>query len=323
MQKLLDNRLRFQLNPFYNALETLVRDKEAQLAQAYGVEKEMAILIGRLPTITPSSIDLDADIIRIGHETDLSHTDRALLFHLLKAAHPWRKGPFELFGIRIDTEWLSHIKWNRLKDHISPLGGRRILDIGSSSGYYMFRMAAQNPELVLGIEPYIRFHAQYRILQKYIRAENLFSIPAKLEELPPFQNYFHTVFCMGILYHRKSPIETLEQIRRMMEKNGEVILETLILEEDSDRVLCPEERYAKMRNIFFIPALRPLFSWMKRAGFTGMRCVDISATTGQEQRKTEWVNTESLTDFLDPHDPLKTVEGYPAPVRAMVIAQAK
>ena len=253
----------------------------------------------------------------------MTPSGRESFTRLLKAAHPWRKGPFNLFGVQIDTEWRSDIKWNRLKDHIAPLRGRRVLDIGSSSGYYMFRMAAHEPEMVLGVEPYIRFHAQYRILQKYIKAGNLFSIPAKLEELPPFQTYFDTIFCMGILYHRKSPMETLEQIRRMMKKDGELILETLIIDEHSDKVLCPEDRYAKMRNIYFIPALRPLCSWMKRAGFTDMRCIDISATTFEEQRKTEWVNTESLADFLDPHDQARTVEGYPAPVRAMVIAQAK
>ena len=184
-------------------------------------------------------------------------------------------------------------------------------------------MVPQDPHLVLGVEPYIRFYAQYRILQKYIAAENIYCIPAKLEELPRFTDYFHTVFCMGILYHRKSPIETLESIDRMMQKNGELILETLIIRGKEDMVLAPQDRYAKMRNVYFIPTVNCLTAWLRRAGFDHIRCVDISPTTEKEQRKTDWVNTESLLDFLDPDDLNKTVEGYPGPVRAILIANSR
>ncbi|MBU0991084.1 MAG: tRNA 5-methoxyuridine(34)/uridine 5-oxyacetic acid(34) synthase CmoB [Proteobacteria bacterium] len=323
MNGLLTKRIDLKLDHCYEELKHLVEKKEKQLKRQYGVERDMRVLKNQLPDALPEAIDFDRDCIKIGSEKDLDPKDREPLFTLLKAAHPWRKGPFELFGIHIDTEWRSYIKWNRLKDHISPLKGRRVLDIGSSSGYYMFRMTPQAPEMVLGIEPYIRFYYQYLILQKYIQARNLFCIPAKLEELPPFKNYFHTVFCMGILYHRKSPIETLEQIHKSIQKKGELILETLIIDGEEDYVLSPHDRYAKMRNVFFIPTVKGLSSWLSRTGFSHIRCIDISPTTEGEQRKTEWVNTESLSDFLDPEDPSKTVEGYPAPVRAIFIADVK
>ena len=323
MEQLLDIPQLFDIGHCRDDLKALITKKQTQLLRSYGVEHEMRRLLAQLPDVSPQDMDLDQDIIRIGRPGDMDEETRNQFHDLLKKAHPWRKGPFDLFGIHIDTEWQSYIKWNRLKNRIAPLSGRRILDIGSSSGYYMFRMVPQNPHLILGVEPYIRFYAQYRILQNYIAAKNVCTIPAKLEELPRIKAYFHTVFCMGILYHRKSPIETLESIHHMMQKNGELILETLIIQGNDYLILAPEDRYAKMRNVYFIPTVNCLTAWLRRAGFDHIRCVDISPTTETEQRKTEWVNTESLSDFLDPDDLTRTVEGYPAPVRAILIANSR
>ncbi len=54
---------------------------------------------------------------------------------------------------------------------------------------------------------------------------------------------------------------------------------------------------------------------------TSQRIADVCVTTTEEQRRTEWMVTESLADFLDPNDRSKTVEGYPAPQRAVLIAR--
>jgi tRNA (mo5U34)-methyltransferase len=76
-----------------------------------------------------------------------------------------------------------------------------------------------------------------------------------------------------------------------------------------------------MRNVYFIPDLSVMTSWLSRAGFKEIQCLDITPTTVAEQRRTGWIQTESLSDFLDPDDLSKTVEGYPAPVRAVFIAR--
>ncbi len=60
---------------------------------------------------------------------------------------------------------------------------------------------------------------------------------------------------------------------------------------------------------------------MRRAGFTDVRCVDVSHTTVEEQRSTEWMRFQSLGDFLDPSDPTRTVEGLPAPMRAVIVGR--
>lgn len=323
MDNLLKKHAELKFDHCYEELSRLIQKKRVELRRDYGIEKELSELYKKLPEITPSSINLDTDWIRVGEATDIDTNTSNKLLRLLEDVHPWRKGPFEIFGIKIDTEWLSYIKWNRLEGAISPLKGKRILDIGSSSGYYMFRMLKDDPRMVLGIEPYLRFYFQYKILQHYIQADNLFCIPAKLEEMPDFSHYFDTIFCMGILYHRKSPVESLDAISQYMKKGGELVLETLIIEGEDDVCLFPKDRYSKMRNVFFIPTLSCLSSWLNRSGFENVRCIDVSPTTSAEQRKTKWIQTESLEDFIDPDAPSKTVEGYPAPVRAVMIANAR
>ncbi|MCK5100196.1 MAG: tRNA 5-methoxyuridine(34)/uridine 5-oxyacetic acid(34) synthase CmoB, partial [Desulfobacteraceae bacterium] len=187
---------------------------------------------------------------------------------------------------------------------------------------YMFRLAALNPLMVLGVEPQHSFYYQYLALQKYLNLENVFCLPIKFETLPCMQGYFDTVFCMGILYHRKSPVEMLQAMHKLMRKDGNLIVENLVLESKQGLCLFPESRYAKMRNVFFIPDLKCMESWLARAGFSNIKCVDVSKTTIEEQRQTDWIQTESLIDFFDPEDHNKTIEGYPAPVRAIFTASA-
>jgi tRNA (mo5U34)-methyltransferase len=279
----------------------------------------LAQVLERLPDVNPSSIDIDRARIRIGTSGDLDDNQTASLYNALCDLKPWRKGPFEIFGIPLDSEWDSSMKWDRLAGHLGPLAGKRVLDIGASCGYYLFRLAARQPEWVMGIEPYLSFYFQFLALSRYLDLPQLYCLPLKLEEMPALRGCFDTVLCMGILYHRRSPLDTLLQMHRMMVPGGQLVLETLILEGNGEMALFPEKRYAKMNNIFFIPTVTCLTHWLKRSGFDPIRCVDMSPTTVKEQRKTRWIDTESLADFLDPDDPEKTVEGYPAPVRAMVV----
>ena len=104
-----------------------------------------------LPDIAPSAIDLNCSAVKIGNpeDTDLSHSQ---IESALKQMHPWRKGPFEIFGVHIDTEWRSDWKWDRLASAISPLAGRRILDVGCGSGYHLWRMLGAGAKLAIGID---------------------------------------------------------------------------------------------------------------------------------------------------------------------------
>ena len=159
-----------------------------------------------LPVLAASSVDADRDCIRIGTAQDLGAEAHTRLYTTLQALKPWRKGPFEIFGIPLESEWNSAMKWKRLAGHLAPQAGRRVLDIGSSCGYYLFRMAARRPALVLGIEPTLSLYYQYLALSRYLRLPGVHCLPLKLEELPAMAGCFDTVLCMGILYHRRSQI---------------------------------------------------------------------------------------------------------------------
>lgn len=279
----------------------------------------MATLNG-LPDITASTIDLNQSWIRIGDEGDCNTEVRAELESLLKTLWPWRKGPFNLFGIEIDTEWRSDLKWDRVKPHITPLKHRVVMDVGCGSGYHCWRMEGEGAKLVIGIDPTLVYCFQYLALQRYINSSKTFVLPFSTDTMPTAPMAFDTVFSMGVLYHRRSPIDHLTQMWEWLNWEGELVLETLVIEGSEGQVLMPEKRYAKMRNVWFIPTTDTLELWLRRCNFINVRCVDVNQTTFEEQRVTEWMHFESLADFLDPEDINKTIEGYPAPKRAIIVA---
>jgi len=236
--------------------------------------------------------------------------------------HPWRKGPFELFGVYIDTEWRSDWKWDRLKHAISPLAGRTALDVGCGSGYHLWRMLGAGAKLAIGIDPTALFSMQFAALKRYQPDASAFILPVGIEAMPGDMGCFDTVFSMGILYHRRSPIDHLVALKSLCRSGGELVLDTLVIAGQENHCLMPHGRYAKMRNVWFIPSVDMLSLWLKRAGFSNINTVDISPTSVEEQRSTAWMRFESLADYLDPNDTSRTIEGYPAPVRAILTAQA-
>ncbi len=315
------NSTRFK--PHDRLLTEFALQKEQELANKTGKAKIFGKLLQHLPDIVPSTLQLDDRHVRIGIATDLTRDAKMRLDTALAGLHPWRKGPFDVFGTQIDCEWRSDLKWDRIKDRIEPLQDRKILDIGSSSGYYLFRMLPHMPRCAIGLEPYLTFYYQFLALQHYIRASHVHCLPLRFADFPILAEFFDTIFCMGILYHSRAPLDMLSRIRKYISKKGELVLETLIIEGDADQALCPYPRYAKMHNAYFLPTVPCLTGWLRRTGFTDIRCVDVTRITEREQRKTDWMTFESLTDFLDPADPSRTIEGYPAPVRAILLARPR
>ncbi len=306
--------------------ETLPSQLETIFTQRFhGKMQQWGELLATLPNIKSSNINLNSNKIIIGSSTDCDQKIQLELQQILQQFQPWRKGPYNLFGIHIDTEWRSDWKWQRLKAHISPLKNRLVLDIGCGNGYHMWRMLGEGAQLVVGADPSQFFLSQFHIIKHYAGKDlPIHLLPLKGEELPAFSREFRgrgfdTVFSMGVLYHRQSPITHLQELRYFLRAGGELILETLIIEDDKQNVLIPKDRYAKMRNVWFIPTPALLKRMLQRVGFTNIRVVNINQTSTKEQRVTEWMSYESLADFLDPYNKNKTIEGYPAPKRAIVI----
>jgi tRNA (mo5U34)-methyltransferase len=242
-------------------------------------------------------------------------TDVAGLRQRLLGLHPWRKGPLELGGVSIDTEWRSDWKWERLWPHLD-LEGQRILDIGCGNGYFGYRMLASGAELVLGIDPTLVFVMQWLAMQKLCPGLNNYVLPLGIENLPKNTHGFDKVFSMGVLYHRRDPVEHLERLRKLARPGGMIVLETLVLDGDGRETLKPKGRYARMRNVHAVPSLAVLRDWLREAGLTDVELLDVNRTGTDEQRSTDWMTFESLRECLDENDPALTVEGHPAPVRA-------
>ncbi len=278
-------------------------------------------ILEKLSEFKTSVVDCSQSAVSVGDAGALTAPQLATLTALLQQLMPWRKGPFCFFGVHIDAEWRSDWKWQRLEKVVSPLAGRRVLDIGCGNGYYALRMAAAGAKWVLGIDPSMLALTQLTAFTQCLQPSlPVTQLPIGVEALPPNLACFDTVFSMGVLYHRRSPFQHLEQLRSALRPGGELVLETLVIRGGAGNVLVPAERYAQMRNVWFIPTVVELTQWLQRVGFSDVRCVSESDTTVDEQRGTEWMRFHSLPQFLQPDDATLTVEGYPAPRRAILIA---
>ena len=320
-----------QFNEFYqqiatNRLSHWLNTLPAQLSHwhennLHGEFKHWQKTLDALPVVeTNSTIDI-VDTVSVGELGDLDQGQFKRLENLMKKFKPWRKGPYHIHGLHIDTEWRSDFKWDRLAEHISDLSGRYVLDIGCGSGYHLWRMRGAGAKFVVGVDPTQLFLMQFNAIKHFVDDSSVHLLPLGVEQLPELKA-FDTVFAMGVLYHRRSPIDFLYQLKAQLVKGGELVLETLIVDGDENTVLVPGERYAKMRNVWFLPSEKAMCAWLERCGFSNVRVVNTDVTALDEQRKTEWIDTESLQDFLDPNDSSKTIEGYPAPKRAIFIANA-
>ncbi len=284
----------------------------------HGDHRRWQRLVAELPVIAPSQVTFD-DLITIGHPDDCDESSRELIRKRFRELIPWRKGPFSLFGIHIDSEWQSHLKWRRLAAAIEPLAGRCVLDVGSGNGYSSLRMRSAGAKLVIGLEPHIPYYGQFSALKHFIPGVPVWVLPLALEQLPHPLAEFDTVFSMGVLYHRRSPLDHLLRLADCLKPGGQMVLESLVVEGEAGYSLLPKDRYAGMSNIWFIPSVATLITWLERCGFQNVRVIDLSLTSIEEQRPTVWMPFDSLQHFLTPENHLITVEGHPAPLRAIIL----
>ena len=307
------------LSEFSDALQKAIAQRME--TRSHGDLAEWQQVFRELPAVSSVTAQLDQETICLEASPALNPNQQDKLRATLMKLHPWRKGPFRIFNLFIDTEWRSDWKWQRLAPHISNLAGRTVLDVGCGSGYHCWRMRGAGADLVIGIDPSPKFILQFSVFKHYLPQEPVFLLPLLCEDLPQNLSCFDTVFSMGVLYHRKSPFEHLEELKAALRPGGELVLETLVVEGDANTILVPRDRYAQMRNVFFIPSTLALENWLQRLGFIHIRTVDINQTSVEEQHKTDWMSFQSLQDFLDPQDSNRTIEGYPAPRRAILVAE--
>lgn len=276
--------------------------------------------LNALPPANTHSINLTADAITASAGSDNSEAQQTLIKDTLLELAPWRKGPFNVQGVFVDSEWQSFQKWNRIEKNISQLSGRTVLDVGCGNGYYGYRMLGAGAKSVVGVDPGELFCTQFLAINHFIQATQLAVLPLTGEIVFAQPYCFDSVFSMGVLSHRRVPEEHLAGLLSCLRPGGELVLETLVTNSPKSEALIPKDRYANMRNIWTLPSVSLLLEKITEAGFSNPRCVDICPTTVEEQRPTPWMPSYSLEHALDPNDPSLTKEGYPAPTRAVVIA---
>ncbi|WP_395343410.1 tRNA 5-methoxyuridine(34)/uridine 5-oxyacetic acid(34) synthase CmoB [Ningiella sp. W23] len=297
-------------------LSSLIQDWDGSKIHAHAKKWEKQLDALPKPEETTFSV---ADTLSVSRQKQSSDKELAHLNSILKQFMPWRKGPFQFFEVFVDTEWRSDWKWNRILPHLSNLQGRRVLDVGCGSGYHLFRMHEQGAQQVVGIDPTVLFFYQFHCIKRFAQSRNIHFLPVGIEEIPATQA-FDTVFSMGVFYHRPDPLLFLKQLKHQLVKGGELVLETLVLEGDESTVLMPKDRYAQMRNVYFLPSIPAMILWLEKVGYRNVQVVDDNITSLEEQRSTQWMENHSLADFLNPQDSSITVEGYSAPRRATFIA---
>ena len=288
-------------------------------AQNHGDYTKWQTAIEAMPQVQTDAVTLNHSAITC-ELSGATQTDLAQMESCLRQLHPWRKGPFQLGPLYIATEWRSDWKWDRLAPAMGTLDGQRILDIGCGNGYFGWRMLGAGAASVVGVDPTLLFCMQHRAIQHFVQHPEHWVLPLGVEELTATHR-FDWVLSMGVLYHRRDPLEHILQLHRLTEPGGGCVMETLIVE--GDQVLYPEGRYARMRNIGAIPDIGSLERWMGESGFQNIQIVDVSTTGLDEQRSTSWMQFESLDKALDPSDLSKTVEGLPGPRRAMLIGERR
>jgi len=311
-------------SPLARWAEILEQQIESRFhGRRYGDLPRWLSVLEKLPKgLSNDAIKLSSAVVTAASQTSQSPEKTTQLKQLLLELHPWRKGPFHIHGVDIDTEWRSDLKWQRLISKIEPLAGRRVLDVGCGSGYHLWRMLGEGASEAIGIDPAPLFVVQFWALQHFIQNFNAWVLPLGIEHIPENLHAFDSVFSMGILYHRRSPLDHLQELRDSLQSGGQLILETLVIDGEDGEVLVPKDRYARMGNVWFLPSCPTLKTWLKKMKFSNIKLLDISTTSTEEQRSTEWMHYHSLSNFLDPKDSSKTIEGYPAPRRAIMTATA-
>ena len=273
--------------------------------------------IDSIPEPVVESYSLN-DAIEIKLDKEYSKENLNKIEEVAKTMLPWRKGPFKIDSLFIDTEWRSYIKYSIIEPHFN-LKDKIVGDIGCNNGYYLFKMLSHKPKKLVGFDPSAITFMQFNFINKFIKSSITYELLG-IEHIEHYEHKFDTLFCLGVLYHRSDPIGSLKSLHKALNKNGELILDTFMIDGEEDICLTPKERYSKIPNIYFIPTVNALKNWCLRAGFKEVEVIAIKKTELEEQRKTDWINSQSLDEFLDPQNPELTVEGYPAPKRVYIKA---
>jgi len=284
--------------------------------------EDIARCLSELPSFKSKAVKVDEAALTIGDPSELTIDQHAAWLSIATRMKPWKKGPLNVFGVEIDTEWRSDLKWGRMVPYLPPLKDKVICDLGCGNGYFMYRMLSHDPKLVVGIDPNVHAWMEFKIFQRFAQDDRLRFEFMRGDAMTMFTGMFDVVFCLGVLYHTNDPVGMLRDIYTSMTKGSTLIVDCQGIPGDEAIALFPKKKYANMKGVYFLPTATTLMHWLSRAQFQQMELFFSEPLTSEEQRITKWAPvTTSLGESLDPNDATKTVEGYPAPHRFYIRAK--
>ena len=317
---LINLRWNFILKIYNYAMNLEILQNKKQECRAWKNVEPWFLQLQEASKIEKQNLEIDyGDWFSVGKKEDLTSEEFEVIEKTAKKLIPWRKGPFKIFGLEIDSEWQSNIKYNLIRPHFN-LKDKVVADIGCNNGYYMFRMLEDKPKRLIGFDPSPLTLHQFEFINHFVKSDIVYEMLG-VEHLEYYNHKFDFIFMLGVLYHRPDPVGTLKSLARGLNSKGEILIDTFMIDGEDEICLTPNKRYSKIPNIYFIPTISALKNWVERAGFENFEVLATTVTTSEEQRKTDWSFDQSLEDFLDPNDNTKTVEGYPAPKRVYVKAR--
>ena len=317
---LINLRWNFILKIYNYAMNLEILQNKKQECRTWKNVEPWFLQLQEASKIEKPNLEIDyGDWFSVGKKEDLTSEEFEVIEKTAKKLIPWRKGPFKIFGLEIDSEWQSNIKYNLIRPHFN-LKDKVVADIGCNNGYYMFRMLEDKPKRLIGFDPSPLTLHQFEFINHFVKSDIVYEMLG-VEHLEFYNHKFDFIFMLGVLYHRPDPVGTLKSLARGLNSKGEILIDTFMIDGEDEICLTPNKRYSKIPNIYFIPTISALKNWVERAGFENFEVLATTVTTSEEQRKTDWSFDQSLEDFLHPNDNTKTVEGYPAPKRVYVKAR--
>jgi len=182
----------FEAVPQWAILERQISERLS--ASNHGDYPIWQAALARLPDVNVETVGF-ADTVTI--KGKVSTEQEQQLRSALMALHPWRKGPFELFGIKIDSEWRSDWKWRRAAPHLKNLHNALVLDVGCANGYFGWRLLEAGARLIAGVEPTLVYFMQHQAINRYVGGKQNWLVPLTFEALP--RSEFDVVLSMGVI----------------------------------------------------------------------------------------------------------------------------
>lgn len=295
------------LDPYKKDFFGIKKDKRIELWQKILLE---------LPSPLDKTVEMSSEV-KI--DFDWTPKDSVETKDLLLQLAPWRKGPFSINDVFIDSEWCSHFKWDRFLELNVDLNDKTVLDVGSGNGYYGFRMLGLGAKEVLCLEPNLTHFSQFLAINNFAQSKKIQMLPERLESIEIDKPYFDVIFSMGLLYHQRDPGEHLRLLASHLKKEGRIVIETIVTPEDYEEVLVPSDRYANMPNVWSVHNEIGLEKIILEQGLEIIDSTEAVMTTVEEQRATQWMPFRSFESALEEGNPERTIEGFPAPLRKFVV----